>query len=101
LTPTEQELSVAAQYAGHGDQMLAIKDISAARRFYEYAANAGSARAAAALARTFDPTFFPQFGVIGLRPEPALAAIWYRKAAALGDRNAEAMLQNLSTGASR
>jgi TPR repeat protein len=80
---------------------LAVKDVSAARRFYEYAANAGSARAATALARTFEPGFLAQLGVIGLRPDPALAAFWYRRAAALGDRDAEAWLHNLSTNSVR
>ena len=79
--------------------MLAIRDISAARRLYEYAANAGSAHAAAALARTFDPTFFAQADVIGLRPDPASAAIWYRKAAALGDHDAQTRLQKLVAAA--
>ena len=94
--PATQEQSVAALYASRGDQMLAIKDVSAARRFYQYAANAGSAGAATALARTFDPSFLSQSGVIGLRPDPAQAAVWYRKAAELGDRNAETRLQGVS-----
>ncbi len=44
-------------YASRGDQMLAAKDISAARKFYEYGANAGSPRAADALAKTYDAAF--------------------------------------------
>jgi len=100
-TPTTQEQSVAALYASRGDQMLAIKDISAARRFYEYAANAGSAHASTALARTFDPNFLSELGVIGLKPDPAQAAVWYHKAAELGDRNAETRLQSLSTETAR
>ena len=44
-----------ATYVARGDAMLAIKDISGARRFYEVAANAGNAPAAMALARTYDP----------------------------------------------
>src|SRR5271166_4458902 len=95
--PATQEQSVAALYASRGDQMLAIKDVSAARRFYQYAANAGSAGAATALARTFDPSFLSQSGVIGLRPDPAQAAVWYQKAAELGDRDAENRLHSLST----
>ena len=75
---------MAAFYAARGDEMLSLKDISAARKFYEYAANAGSARAATALARTYDPAFVAQLGVVGLKPDPALAATWYRKAAELG-----------------
>jgi TPR repeat protein len=88
-------------YAKRGDDMLAIKDISAARRFYEYAADAGSARAAAALARTMDPAFITQLGAVGLKPDPTLAAAWYRKAASLGDRDAEARLHTLSADAAK
>ena len=81
--------------------MLAIKDISAARKLYEYAVNAGSARAATALARTLDPAFITQLGAVGLKPDPTLAAAWYRKAASLGDRDAEARLHTLSTDAAK
>jgi TPR repeat protein len=77
--------------------MLAQKDISAARKFYEYAANAGSARAATALARTYDPNFANQLGEVGLRPDPVLAAVWYRKAAELGGQPAQ-LTQGGDTG---
>jgi TPR repeat protein len=99
--PPAQEQSMAALYASRGDEMMAIKDISAARKFYEYAANAGSARAAMALARTHDPAFLTRSGAVGLRPDPVLAAAWYRKAAALGDPDAEARLHALSTEAAK
>jgi hypothetical protein len=97
--PTVQEQSMAATYASRGDAMLAIKDVSAARKFYEYAANGGSARAAMALAGTYDPAFLTQLGAVGVRPDPALAANWYRTAAALGAPDAEARLHTLSTQA--
>jgi hypothetical protein len=87
--PTAQGSTTATLYANRGDEMLALKDISAARKFYEYAANAGSARAATALARTFDATFIAQLGVVGLKPDKALAAAWYNKAAALEDPHSE------------
>jgi TPR repeat protein len=74
---------MAAFYAARGDAMLANRDISAARKFYEYAANEGSARAATALARTYDPAFAEQLGGFGMHPDPNLAAVWYRKAAEL------------------
>ncbi len=96
---SRQVQSMAALYLGRGDQMLAIKDISAARKFYMFAANAGSVRAVAALARTHDPAFLAQLGVVGLRSDPALAMDWYRKAAALGDSDAKARLYTLSTEA--
>jgi hypothetical protein len=100
-TRTAQEDAAAAAFASRGDAMLAIKDISAARAFYEYAANAGSARAAVALAETYDPAFVNQLGALGLRPSPAMAVDWYRKAAALGDRGADARLQTLGAEAAK
>lgn len=101
-TPPQQDQAVAAAlYSARGDQMLAIKDISAARRFYEYAANAGSARAAMLLAKTYDPGFLDELGVVGLRPDPAMATAWYRKAMELGDHDAEASLRRLSMDAAK
>jgi hypothetical protein len=101
VTPAASAQLTADVYAKRGDDMLAIKDISAARKFFEYAANAGSARAAAALARTLDPAFITQLGAVGLKPDPTLAAAWYRKAASLGDRDAEARLHALSKDAAK
>ena len=76
--------------------MLAIKDITAARKFYEFAANAGCARAAAALAGTYDPATLGNLGAFGLKPDPSLALIWYRRAEALGDAAARDSLQRLA-----
>jgi TPR repeat protein len=50
---------VAEFYATRGDEMLDIKDLSAARKFYEYAAEAGSARAVVELAIVGDAAFVP------------------------------------------
>jgi hypothetical protein len=88
--PKPREPSIAEFYAARGDEMMTIKDISAARKFYEYAANAGSARAASALARTYDAAFVTQLGVVGIKPDAALAAAWYRRAEELGSPRAEA-----------
>jgi TPR repeat protein len=95
------ERAMAELYAARGDDMLKIRDLSAARRFYETAANAGSGRAAMALGRTYDPGFLSQMQVIGLRPDPVLAATWYRRAAELGVPEAAARLSALTTGAAR
>lgn len=100
-TPTSPDQLMAELYAKRGDAMLAIKDISAARKFYEYAADAGNARAATAIARTYDPTFLSEWQIVGLKPDPALAASWYRKAAALGDPNAVAWLRTIGASAAR
>jgi hypothetical protein len=95
------QAALAAAALSRGDAMLAMKNITAARSLYEYAANAGNARAAAALAETYDPVFLNRLGAIGPRPDPALAAEWYRKAAALGDRSSVARLQTLRADAGK
>ena len=99
--PATAEQAMAELYAARGDAMLEIRDLSAARRFYETAANAGSGRAAMALGRTYDPAFLSQIRAIGLRPDPVLAATWYRRAAELGVSEAAAELRALTTNAAR
>ncbi|MBX6375692.1 MAG: hypothetical protein IRZ13_15850 [Acetobacteraceae bacterium] len=81
-----------------GDEMLALGDVSAARLLYERAANAGSASAAVAAGRTYDPAVLRVIGALEIRPDPAAAAAWYRRAAALGDPAATAMLRRLGQG---
>src|SRR6266478_2458184 len=78
-----------------GDELLRIGDISAARLAYERAAAGGSARAMTALGITYDPIFLSRINVRGIRPDPAMAAEWYRKAAALGDAAAAARISQL------
>jgi hypothetical protein len=98
---TPDQAAATAASLARGDAMLAMRNITAARSLYEYAANAGNARAAAALAETYDPVFLNRLGVIGIKPDPAAAAEWYRKAAALGDRSAVARLQTLRSDAAK
>ncbi|MFZ4405955.1 MAG: hypothetical protein ACOYOH_01375 [Paracraurococcus sp.] len=66
-----------------GDALLALGDVSAARRFYERAAEGGSAAGARAAGRTHDPAVLAALGVRGIRPDPAEAAAWYRRADSL------------------
>lgn len=66
-----------------GDALLALGDVSGARRFYERAAEAGSAAGARATGRTHDPAVLASLGVRGIRPDPEAAAAWYRRAEAL------------------
>ena len=93
--PDAQQQALAAMYVARGNEKLAIKDISAARKIYEYAAGIGSAAAAMALARTYDPAWLAENGAIGVRPDQAQAVAWYRKASVLGDPNARVRLQAL------
>jgi len=85
----------AALLTSRGDAMLAIKDISAARKLYEQAANLGSAAAAKGLARTYDPAYVGKLGIVGMRPDVTMAASWYDRAAALGDVESAQRMQQL------
>ena len=69
-----------------GDQLLGRGDVSAARSYYERAAASGSSRAAIGVARTFDPLFLTQLGVVGVRGDPERAATWYRNASQAAGR---------------
>jgi hypothetical protein len=102
-TPTNATADAAliATYVERGDQMMAIKDISAARKFYEFAVDGGSATATAKLAETYDPEFLGKLGVVGLRPDLEKAVALYRQAAALGDANAQERVRVLNQEAAR
>src|SRR6266404_1572353 len=78
-----------------GDELLRIGDISAARLAYERAAAGSSAQAMTALGMTYDPSFLNRVNARGIRPDPAIAAELYRKAAALGDAAAAARISQL------
>jgi TPR repeat protein len=67
----------------------------AARLTYERAAADGNGAAATGVAKTYDPVFLAQSGVRGLRGDPERAALWYGKAVAAGDREAQQRLGRL------
>ena len=67
-----------------GQALLAVGDISGARRFFERAAAGGSAAAARAIAETYDPRILAEQRALGPVPDQAAALAWYRRAAALG-----------------
>jgi TPR repeat protein len=74
---------------------MAVGDITGARRFYELAASAGSAGAAAAVGQTLDPVYLREAGVRGMSGNRALAIQWYEKARKLGDMQAQSRLDRL------
>jgi TPR repeat protein len=80
-TPPRYTAPGVTSLLSRGDAMLSLGDISAARLLYERAAALGSARAATAVGKTFDPAFLAAIHASVLRPDPAAAASWYRKAA--------------------
>jgi hypothetical protein len=78
-----------------GDDLLATGDVAAARLFYQRAAEQGSAAAATAVGQTYDPAILELLRVRGVRGDAQMAAQWYRKAIAAGDRQAEIRLKRL------
>ena len=78
-----------------GDDLLATGDVAAARLFYQRAAEFGSASAATAVGQTYDPGVLQLLRVRGVRGDAQMAAEWYRKAIAAGDRQAEIRLKRL------
>ncbi len=93
--------ALVASLLRHGDEMLQIGDIAAARLLFRRAAEAGSAAAAIAIGKTNDPRFLAEIGAQGIVPDPAAAADWYRRAAALGDRDADRLLDGLGASAAQ
>jgi hypothetical protein len=78
-----------------GDDLLATGDVAAARLFYQRAAEQGNAAAATAVGQTYDPAVLELLRVRGGRGDARMAAEWYRKAIAAGDRQAEIRLKRL------
>jgi TPR repeat protein len=97
--PASLPPAVIATLIRRGEAMRGTGDISAARLLFERAAEAGSAQAATEAGRLRDPAYLTRLGAIGVAPDPRLAADWYRRANALGDRDAAALLQRLEEAA--
>ena len=75
--------AVLAILLDRGAAMLATGDISAARRLYKRAADAGSAQAAVEIGKQYEPTFLANRRLIGIQAAPTIAAGWYRRALSL------------------
>ena len=72
--------------------LVAAGDISPARLLLERAAEAQEPTAALILARTYDPDVLRTENVRNIIPDPALARIWYQRAAQLGSADAQRRL---------
>jgi hypothetical protein len=84
-----------------GDEVMRSGDPVAARLLYELAANNGSAAAATAVGRTWDPVEHQRLGIQGTIASAPRALEWYRKGAAGGDANAETQMRALSAWVAR
>jgi hypothetical protein len=95
--PAEPRLSAIeiAALMSRGDALFIAGDLTSARLFYRYGADAGDGVAALRLGETFDPDFL-QRARLALAPgDPGKAAYWYRRARDLGNHDAEILLQHL------
>jgi len=73
----------AERLVGQGDRQFANGNIAIARQYFARAADLGFAPAASKLADTFDAKVLARNGVHGVRPDPAEAEKWRRRAAEL------------------
>ena len=81
-----------------GQQMIDLNDYSAARLLFSRAAESGSVKAMIALGRSYDPTI-PGSLASKAGTDPAEAAQWYGRAAALGSSDAATLLRQLQLSA--
>jgi hypothetical protein len=79
-----------------GNELVASGDLAAARLVLQRAAEAGNARAAFALAGTYNPITLGRLQVHGLSPDLATARHWYERANELGSPDASRELQVLT-----
>ena len=77
--------------------LLRNKDVASARLLFEHLAKNGSAKAALAMGKTFDPAFFRTIEAAGLKPDVEKARDWYNQAADLGDQEAPSRLSALAS----
>ena len=75
--------------------LLAIGDITAARLLLERAADAQEADAALMLAGTYDPQVLGTRDMRSITPDPAMARLWYQKAAQFGSPDASRRLSQI------
>jgi hypothetical protein len=93
--PSTVSLETQRTLLERGDAMLSQRNVVAARLLFARAADAGIGIAALKLAETYDPGFIADHNLIGIKGDQHQAEAWYRKAAALGERQAEQRLKTL------
>lgn len=79
-----------------GEDFLSSGDITSARLMFKRAAEARDARAAFALATTYDPLVLRRAAVIGVNPDVGMARSWYEKAKEYGSTEASRRLELLA-----
>jgi TPR repeat protein len=86
----------ARQLCAEGLVAFAKGDIATARAFLARAADAGDARALAALGDTFDPATLTRLGVVGLKGDEVKARQYYARALAAGAAGARERIAALA-----
>jgi TPR repeat protein len=81
-----------------GEELLANRDIAAARAVFKRLADSGEARGAIALAETYEQSTLEKLGAMNLAPDQAMARSWYEKAKELGSTEAQKRLDALAAG---
>ena len=76
-------------------RLIAAGDISPARLLLERAADAEESTAALMLARTYDPDVLGTQNSRNIISDPAMARVWYQRAAQLGSADAQRRLSQL------
>lgn len=85
----------ALRFMKKGDEELGDGRVASARVLYERSAEMGIARAAMALAGTYDADELEKLGLINVQPDATLAKRWYERALVLGVKEAGQRLQRL------
>jgi len=75
---------------------FSLGDVLGARAAYETVAEHGSTLGAFGLAETYDPNVFARRRIVGIKPDPGLARLWYERAAKLGNLEASKRLLKLA-----
>lgn len=94
ITPENRQQIVRLQERGEAE--LREGNVATARLFFERAVALGSDRAALALAKSFDPFEMAGLGVVGLKPDAAMARRWYAHAKDLGATDADWRMARLA-----
>jgi len=80
-----------------GEELFANRDVASARLMLLRAAGAADARAALALAKTYDPAALGDLGLRGAFADPAMARTWYEKAREFWSTEAQHRLDMLAS----
>jgi TPR repeat protein len=90
LVPTARlEPSDVARLLQRGEELLANREIAAARAVFKRLADNGEPRGAFALAETYEQSTLERLGAKGILPDMAAARTWYETAKALGSTEAQ------------